>query len=97
MVWAEMYANGKTSLIFAEKGVKINKKNYVQDILEAVVLPWSNTMFGQEQRTFQQDLAPSHRAKFTQEWSQANFQGSYHLKNGLPNHQTLTPWTILSG
>ena len=46
MVWAEMYANGKTPLICVEKGVKINKKNYVEDIFQAIVLPWSKTCSG---------------------------------------------------
>ncbi|XGW29481.1 hypothetical protein V3C99_008922 [Haemonchus contortus] len=53
LVWAEMCTSGKTLLIFVDPGVKINKDYYLKTILEDALLPW----------TFQQDSAPSHKAK----------------------------------
>ncbi|CAD5209656.1 unnamed protein product [Bursaphelenchus okinawaensis] len=67
MVWASICASGKISLIFVDEGVKINKKVYQRDILEAVVLPWSREHFKNTKWTFQQDSAAAHKAKTTQE------------------------------
>ena len=54
MVWGEIYASGKTPLVFVEQVVKINKD------LESVVLPWSQQYFRNVEWT-------SYRMKMTHE------------------------------
>ena len=44
----------------------INTKKYIlyrETIFKDVVIPWSQTQFGDKRWTFQQDSAPAHRAK----------------------------------
>ncbi|VDO63274.1 unnamed protein product [Heligmosomoides polygyrus] len=72
MVWAES-APAARSLVFVDKGVKIDEDVYPRDILESVVLPWAHQHFGDAHWTFQQDSAPEHRAKSAQAWYKANF------------------------
>ena len=72
MVWAGVSAMGKTPLHFCELGVKTKAKNYQEDILEQVVKPLNDSLFNGEQWSFQQDSAPSHKAKTTQRWLTAN-------------------------
>lgn len=73
MVWAGVTANGKTPLVFVDQGVKINQQVYRDQILEAVVKPWVSQHFGQDKWTFQQDSAPAHKAKRTQQWCKEHF------------------------
>ncbi|WKY08788.1 hypothetical protein Q1695_001738 [Nippostrongylus brasiliensis] len=73
MVWAGVTPTGRTSLVFVEKSVKINTDVYREEILEKHVLPWSRSHFGEQKWTFQQDGAPAHRARRTQDWCRANF------------------------
>ncbi|CAD6199278.1 unnamed protein product [Caenorhabditis auriculariae] len=73
MVFAGITADGKTPLIFVDPGVKVNQVYYRETILKLGVLPWANSHYGNRPWTFQQDGAPAHRAKGTQEWYRANF------------------------
>ncbi|GFV40643.1 DDE_3 domain-containing protein [Trichonephila clavipes] len=68
-----IWASGKTPLVFVEEGVKINQKVQQMDILEAVVLSCAQKHFGNANWTFQQDSAPAHKVKKTQEWCKVNF------------------------
>lgn len=68
MVWLGVSYNGVTDVHFCQKGVKTNARNYQDDILLPVVLPLSSTMFKNQPWTFQQDSAPAHKAKTTQQW-----------------------------
>lgn len=100
MVWGGICASGKTPLIFVEKGVKLNKENYLRDILQSVVLPWSQQHFENQFWTFQQDSAPSHGAKIVQQWCQANFSDIITAQEWPPYSPDLNPmdysiWSIL--
>ena len=67
MVCAAITSTGKTSLVFVEEGVKINRWNYME-MLEEHLLPWASDLFGDEEWCFQQDSAPAHKANDTQDW-----------------------------
>jgi hypothetical protein len=73
MVWGGICTSGKTPPVIVNEGVKINKKYCQSKILEAVVLPWAQQQFGNQQWTFQQNSAPDRKAKTTQEWCRAHF------------------------
>lgn len=86
MVWAAVCASGKSPLVFVGKGVKINKDNYIKDILEGALLPWTRSHFAGRPFVFQQDSAPAHKAKVTQAW----------CKNHLPAVITSKEWPVSS-
>lgn len=100
MVWGGICASGKTPLIFVDKGVKINQELYRRDILESVLLPWSKQHFKNEEWIFQQDSAPAHKAKKTQEWCKSNFPDFITSQEWPPYSPDLNPmdysiWSIL--
>lgn len=68
MVWAGVSASGCTPLVFVPKGVKINTVAYVDGILKPHLLPWPQSHFSQKSWTCQQNRAPVHKSKKTQEW-----------------------------
>ncbi|XP_055918417.1 uncharacterized protein LOC129950507 [Eupeodes corollae] len=72
MVWWGVSHKGVTSLHFCEKGVKTGAKVYQESVLEGVVKRLTNTLFNGERWVFQQDSAPAHKAKTTQEWLKTN-------------------------
>ncbi|VDO80847.1 unnamed protein product [Heligmosomoides polygyrus] len=72
MVWAGVCATGRTPLVFVERGAKINTDVYLNDILKKEMLPWAQEHFGSTTWTFQQDGAPAHNSKKTQEWCARN-------------------------
>ncbi|CAD5212155.1 unnamed protein product [Bursaphelenchus okinawaensis] len=97
---AVRFKRRKISLIFVDEGVKINKEVYQRDILEAVVLPWSREHFKNTKWTFQQDSAPAHKAKPTQEWCRAHFPDYITSAEWPPYSPDLNPmdysiWSIL--
>lgn len=75
MVWWGVSHQGVTSLHFCEKGVKTGARVYQEDVLEGVVKGLTNTLFNGERWIFQQDSAPAHKAKTTQEWLRVNIPG----------------------
>lgn len=68
MVWLGVSYLGPTEVHFCQKGVKTGAKVYQDDVLEKVVKPLKSTMFRNQAWVFQQDSAPAHKAKSTQEW-----------------------------
>jgi AraC-like DNA-binding protein len=100
MVWGGICSTGKTPLVFVEKGVKMDQEIYRRDILESVVLPWSQQHFGDQPWTFQQDSAPSHRASNVQQWCMDHFPEFISSKEWPPYSPDLNPmdysvWSIL--
>ena len=72
MVWGAITSDGRTPLVFIDQGVKINKEVYVESILENALKPWAGKHFNCAHWVFQQDSAPSHKAKMTSEWLNLN-------------------------
>ena len=68
MVLAGVSSKVLSPLHFCEKGVKTNGKNYRENVHERVVKPLNNSLFNGEEWTFQQDSAPVHKARATQDW-----------------------------
>ena len=50
-----------------EVGLKVNTKVYL-DVLQSVVIPWSNQVAGGRPWVWQQYSAPAHKFKDTQAW-----------------------------
>ena len=100
MIWAGVSFSGKTDLIFVEQGIKINAQNYVSDILQSVVMPWGQKTYPDQQWVFQQDSAPAHRAKLTQNFCKVNLPGFISSQERPPYSPDLNPldyaiWGIL--
>lgn len=72
MVWAAIGWNGKIPLKFVDKGVKINKEYYLNEILISTLSPNVASIYPNGQWTFQQDSAPAHKAKVVQAWLRSN-------------------------
>ncbi|XP_070141635.1 uncharacterized protein [Drosophila kikkawai] len=98
-IWSAV-APGTSAIIECRQWVKINQEVYRRDILEAVVLPWAQQHFADTEWLFQQDSAPAHRAKLTQDWCKANFPDFITSSEWLPYSPDLNPmdysvWSIL--
>ncbi len=65
MIWAAMSSAGVGPLCFLKSTV--NTAIY-QEILEHFMLPSADTLYGDADFIFQQDLAPAHTAKGTKSW-----------------------------
>jgi len=57
-----------TPLHFYEKGVETGARVYQENVLQGVVKPLNTTLFSGQKWVFQQDSAPAHKAKTTEEW-----------------------------
>lgn len=68
MVWGAVSKTAKLPLVFVEKGVKINANFYLTEILEAELKVQADLTHGEGNWCFQQDSAPAHKAKVTQDW-----------------------------
>ncbi|XGW15237.1 hypothetical protein V3C99_001041, partial [Haemonchus contortus] len=66
MVFGAITSDDKMSLIFLEKGVKVDSKTYLKGMLEKDVLPWAESHFDNRTRTYQQGSAPAHRYNVVQ-------------------------------
>lgn len=72
MVWGAISPKGKLPLLFIDRGVKINQDFYIQNVLQDHLLKNAQMVYGNEYYCFQQDSAPSHKAKRTQDWCRQN-------------------------
>ena len=58
-----------------EVGLKVNTKMYL-DVLKSMVIPWCNQVAGGKPWVWQQDSAPAHKSKETQNWLQKEWYDS---------------------
>jgi hypothetical protein len=59
MVWGVITRKGRLSLVFIDRGFKINAEYYKTEVLEQILLPKAQKLYGDEYYSFQQG-APSH-------------------------------------
>ena len=100
MVWAGISAEGRTPLIFIPPGAKINASTYKELVLEPVVKDVGQTMYNDGEFLFQQDGAPAHTARSTQEWLRSEIPGFLSKEEWPPSSPDLNPmdfgiWSIL--
>lgn len=100
MVWAAVTANFRGPLVFLDKGVKVNAAVYREKVLEGSLKPWARKTFGSDTWTFQQDSAPSHKARVNQEWLKNNVPVFISAKQWMPYSPDANPmdfsiWGIL--
>lgn len=72
MVWGGISQNVKLPLLFIEAGVKINTNYYLEHVLKNHLLVHASELIPDGNYCFQQDSAPSHQSKATQEWCRQN-------------------------
>lgn len=102
MVWWGVAYDGTTKLHFCEKGVKTSAKVYQNTVLENVVKELGNTLFRNQQWSFQQDSAPAHKAKSTQDWLRRNVPDFIAADDWPSSSPDLNPldyklWSVLEG
>uniref|UniRef100_A0A7I4YFV3 DDE-1 domain-containing protein n=1 Tax=Haemonchus contortus TaxID=6289 RepID=A0A7I4YFV3_HAECO len=100
MVLGAITSDDKMSLIFLEKGVKVDSKTYLKGMLEKDVLPWAESHSGNRTRTYQQGSAPAHRYNVVQGWCATHFPDFISSDDWSPNKPGLNPlnysvWLIL--
>lgn len=66
--------------------MKINTDYYIENFLKNHVLPHAKELYGSDYYCFQQDSAPSHQSKRTQQWCDEN----------LPDYITSKEWPAAS-
>ena len=70
LVWAGVCSFGRTPLIFIKNGQHMTAKIYQKLVLNDCLQPWNKKQFKSGMWLFQQDRAPCHKAKSTQDWLQ---------------------------
>ncbi|EFO87874.1 hypothetical protein CRE_05599 [Caenorhabditis remanei] len=100
MVFGAVCAYGKSPLLFVDQGVKINKEVYISQILEKTLLPWAQTHFNGRHWLFQQDGAPAHTAKLSQQWCETHLPAFIPKDEWPPSSPDLNPldysiWGVL--
>lgn len=97
MVWAAVTADGRSLLVFFDE---VNTTNYREMVLEVALKPWTREHFGSRRWTFQQDSAPSHKARVNQDWLRKNVPHFISAQQWLSNSPDANPmdfsiWAIL--
>ena len=67
MVWQGVSYQGMAPLHFCKKDVKTGAPVYQEDVLQRVVKTLNTSLFNGQKWVLQQDSAPAHKAKTTQE------------------------------
>ena len=81
---------------FFQKGLRINSKTYLT-VLQDVVKPWMDHVAAAHHYSFQQDGAPAHNAKMTQDWLKANVPEMWEKEIWPPSSPDCNPWTTMCG
>jgi len=89
-----------TTLHFCEKGVETGARVYQEDVLQGVMKPRNTIVFNGQKWVFQQDSAPEHKAKTTQEWLQRHVPTFISAKDWPSGRPDLNPlvyklWAVL--
>lgn len=100
MVWGAISHKGKFPLTFIEKGVKINAQTYQQDVLRSNLAVNADRICGKGNWIFQQDSAPAHKAKSTQDWCRTHCPSFISTSEWPPSSPDLNPldyciWGVL--
>ena len=91
---------GVTPRHFCEKHVKTGARMYQKDLLQGAVKCLNTSVFNGQKWVFQQDLAPAHKAKNTQEWLQRNVLALIRAEDWPSESPGLNPldyklWAVL--
>jgi len=91
---------GVTPFHFCKKGVKTGAQVYQEDVLKGFVKPLNTTVSSGQKWVFQQDSAPVHMAKMTQEWLRRNIPAFIHTEDWPLGSPDLNPldyklWAVL--
>ena len=91
MIWCGVSKRGKLPLVFIEPGVKVDQKYYREVILNTVLKPQAERLYDGSAWIFQQDSAPAHKAKNTQNWLRDNCPGFISSEEWPPSSPDLNP------
>ena len=99
-VWRGVSHQEVTPPHFCKEGVKTGAQVYQEDVLQGVVKPLNTAVFSGQKWVYQQDSAPAHKAKKTQEWLWRNvltFISSEDWHSGSPDLNPLDYklWAVL--
>ncbi|EYC42467.1 hypothetical protein Y032_0531g3034 [Ancylostoma ceylanicum] len=97
MVWGAISSKGKSPLVFIDPDVKISADVYRKTVLEDTLLPWARSHYGDDGWIFQQDSAPAHKAKSTQEWLRAHVPDFMTPSEWPPCSPISTRWILPYG
>jgi len=80
--------------------VKTGARVYQEDVLQGVVKPLNITLFSGQEWVFQQNSAPAHKAKMTQEWLWRNVPAFISAEDWPSGSPDLNPldyklWAVL--
>jgi len=76
--------------IFVPAGVKVNTEAYI-DLLATKVVPWLKKTYPNGNYIWQQDGAPAHTSKKTQDWLRANMANFWDKTTWPPSSPDLNP------
>ncbi len=77
-------------------GLRVNTDEYL-DVMKTVVKPWMDQIAGNRHYVFQQDGAPAHNSKKTQDLLRENLPEVWEKEVWPPSSPDCNLWTILCG